>query len=65
MTFGEGDEGELVQKHVAAFTFLLAFMQVHSKNKKNKKLILTSIMLSPVLICFNLAITLWQKEFLI
>ena len=35
MTFGEGDEGELVQKHVAAFTFLLAFMQVHPKNKPN------------------------------
>ena len=29
MTFGEEDEeGELVQKHLAAATFLLAFMQV-------------------------------------
>ena len=29
MTFGTGDEGVLVQKHLAAGTFLLAFMQVH------------------------------------
>ena len=29
MTFGTGDEGVLVQKHLAAGTFLLAFMQVY------------------------------------
>ena len=28
MVIGQGDEGELVQKHMAAVTFMLAFMQV-------------------------------------
>ena len=32
MTFGTGDEGVLVQKHLAAGTFLLAFMQVYKYN---------------------------------